>query len=145
MERYVKPVAFGVALEDLRDGKKVYRKGWNGKGMWIALHNPYEEAHENNKMNRPYLYIKSATDTLVPWVASQTDILARDWLVFQEDAGSDKSLGQVAYEAYHKTSAIGRNVKWRELEPSGATQEFFNDLARKVVEHAEAQKAGHYE
>lgn len=67
---------FGSALLYLRDGKRVAREGWNGKGMWIALQVP----DEHSKMSLPYIYMKTADDKLVPWLASQTDILANDWI-----------------------------------------------------------------
>lgn len=67
--------SFGTALLYLRDGKRVSREGWNGKGMWIALQIP----DEHSKMSLPYIYMKTADDKLVPWLASQTDILAGDW------------------------------------------------------------------
>jgi len=40
---------FGYALNTLRDGKKVAREGWNGKGMWLELQRP----DENSKMTPP--------------------------------------------------------------------------------------------
>lgn len=70
-------MTFSEALDGLKIGQKVARTGWNGKGMWIAL----QEPDLNSKMDRPYIYIKSVDDELVPWVASQTDLLAEDWTV----------------------------------------------------------------
>lgn len=66
---------FGQALIALKAGHKVSRVGWNGKGQWIALQKP--DAH--SKMGLPYLYISTVDGKLVPWLASQTDILAEDW------------------------------------------------------------------
>lgn len=66
---------FGGALDYLQSGFKVARKGWNGKNMWLALQKP----DINSKMTLPYIYMKTADDNLVPWLASQTDILADDW------------------------------------------------------------------
>lgn len=68
---------FGRALEYLRVGEKLTRDGWNGKGMWLALQVP----DEHSKMNRPYIYMRAANGELVPWVASQSDLLAGDWCV----------------------------------------------------------------
>ena len=65
----------GEALVRLRGGKKVQREGWNGKGMWIALLVPGTQQY----VTTPYLYMKTADDKHVPWLASQTDILAEDW------------------------------------------------------------------
>lgn len=70
---------FGAALEALKAGKKVTRSGWNGKGMWIHLQVP--DAH--SKMGLPYLYMRTAQGPLVPWLASQTDVLAEDWSVVE--------------------------------------------------------------
>ncbi len=66
---------FGAALNWLKEGNRLARDGWNGKGMWIALQRP----DENSKMSLPYLYMKTVDGKLVPWLASQTDILAEDW------------------------------------------------------------------
>ena len=66
---------FGWALKQLRVGKRVARSGWNGKGMWLALQVP----DAGSKMSLPYIYMKTADDKLVPWLASQTDVLAEDW------------------------------------------------------------------
>lgn len=68
---------FGQTIEKLKEGKKVARKGWNGKGMWIRIQVPTEKS----KMTLPYIYMKTADDNLVPWLASQTDILAEDWKI----------------------------------------------------------------
>jgi hypothetical protein len=66
---------FGQAIEALKTGKQVARRGWNGKGMWLALQSP----DKNSKMSLPYIYMKTADDNLVPWLASQTDMLSDDW------------------------------------------------------------------
>ena len=67
---------FGDAVRYLKLGKHVARHGWNGKGMWIALQRP----DLNSKMSLPYIYMKTVDDRLVPWLASQTDMLADDWV-----------------------------------------------------------------
>ena len=65
----------GWAVEQLLNGKRVSRPGWNGKGMCLELQVP----EARSKMTLPYISMKTADDNLVPWVASQTDILAVDW------------------------------------------------------------------
>lgn len=72
-------LSFGHALRVLQDGKKVARAGWNGKGMWLALQVP----DANSKMSLPYIYMKTADDKQVPWLASQTDMLANDWQLIE--------------------------------------------------------------
>jgi hypothetical protein len=66
---------FGLALQALKDGHRVARRGWNGKDMWLELERP--DAH--SKMSLPYIYMRTAQGDLVPWLASQTDMLAEDW------------------------------------------------------------------
>ncbi len=68
---------FGEVIEALlADATKRYaRAGWNGKGMYISLQVP----DENSKMKRPYIYIVPVGGELVPWVASQSDLLSSDW------------------------------------------------------------------
>ena len=65
----------GDAVSAMRGGLKVARAGWNGKGMWLALQVP--DAH--SKMGLPYVYMRTATGDLVPWLCSQSDLLATDW------------------------------------------------------------------
>jgi len=76
-----KNMTFGEALISLKSGGKVQRDGWNGKGLWLELQTP--DAH--SKMTLPYLYLNYPDDAQntpgarVPWLASQTDVLAEDW------------------------------------------------------------------
>ena len=66
---------FGWALFALKSGCRVCRAGWNGKGMHLELQIP--DAH--SKMTLPYIYMKTVSGDLVPWLASQTDMLSEDW------------------------------------------------------------------
>jgi hypothetical protein len=77
---------FGWALQQLRQGKRLRRANWNGKGMWIEMQRP----DENSKMTLPYVYIEYPAKhpaypygSRVPWLASQTDMLSEDWEVFE--------------------------------------------------------------
>lgn len=115
--QYVKCGTFGQALEDLKQGRLVTRKGWNGKGMFIFMR-PADELHigfvakdikslpysvkdyfaqdcvdkdgnpiEFNKDDvvkfTAYLCMKAADGTVVNgWLASQTDMLSSDWMLF---------------------------------------------------------------
>lgn len=84
-------LTFGDAIYLLKQGKKLARAGWNGKGLWIELQRP--DAH--SKMTLPYIFMAypstPASDTApdshinarVPWLASQTDMLAEDWMVVE--------------------------------------------------------------
>lgn len=66
---------FGWALAQLRDGARVCRSNWNGANQWLELQVP----DEHSKMSLPYIYIRTVQGDLVPWLASQTDMLAEDW------------------------------------------------------------------
>lgn len=66
----------GEAVFHLEQGGKVARRGWNGKGMWLELQVP----DANSKMTLPYVYMSTADGNLVPWLCSQTDLLAKDWV-----------------------------------------------------------------
>jgi hypothetical protein len=75
---------FGWALHTLKINGRVTRDGWNGKGMWLELQTP----DEYSKMTLPYIYLnypKGSTaypsGARVPWLASQTDLLAEDWCI----------------------------------------------------------------
>ena len=75
---------FSEALTLLKNGERVARDGWNGKGMWLKLQRP----DMNSKMTLPYIYIEYPSGHIaypvgsrVPWLASQTDMLADDWAV----------------------------------------------------------------
>ena len=70
-------VTFGVAIEALKRGERVARAGWNGKGMYLELQVP----DEHSKMTLPYVYMRTAQGDLVPWLCSQTDLLATDWQI----------------------------------------------------------------
>jgi len=81
-------MTFGLAIEAMRQGKKVARKGWNGKGIFVELQVP----DEYSKMTQPYIYIDTlglhtnnpkAPKGRVPWLASQTDMLSDDWEVVE--------------------------------------------------------------
>lgn len=65
----------GWAVKQLHNGSKVCRSGWNGKDMYLELQVP--DAH--SKMTLPYVYMRTAQGDLVPWLCSQTDLLATDW------------------------------------------------------------------
>jgi hypothetical protein len=86
---------FDWALKTLKNGGKVQRSGWNGKGMWIVLQEAYPEGIPINANTAkatgipegtvckflPYIMMKTAQHDFVPWLASQTDILATDWWI----------------------------------------------------------------
>ena len=79
-------LTFGEVLPKLKSGKKVARAGWNGKGMWLTLVDTgYYDVGcsvvgEINLL-LPWIGMKTADNKFVPWLASQTDVLAEDWCI----------------------------------------------------------------
>ena len=98
---------FGKVLEALKEGKKVARNGWNGKGMYVVLQKGYPDGITINKNTqealnlpegtivgfRPYLMMacpKGSTNHFgktennidcIPWLPGHGDLLAEDWEV----------------------------------------------------------------
>jgi len=87
---------FGQALDALKEGKRVSRSGWNGKGMWLAIQPgtviTEEQARGGAALGRakeapgtpitilPHIDMRAADGSIVVgWLASQTDMLAEDW------------------------------------------------------------------
>ena len=74
---------FSQALEQVKTGMPIAREGWNGAGLCVKAQFP----DVNSKMSLPYLYIEYPADhkkypgAKCPWLASQTDIMADDWVV----------------------------------------------------------------
>ena len=66
----------GEAVEVMRNGGRVTREGWNGQGQFLAMQRP----DEHSKMTLPYIYISTVSGDRVPWLCSQTDLLAGDWV-----------------------------------------------------------------
>ncbi len=83
---------FSTALLHLKAGKRITREGWNGKGMFLFLV-PGSHFTVNRAPllgiypagtpidYRPHIDMKTAQGDVVPWVASQSDLLAEDWQV----------------------------------------------------------------
>ena len=85
---------FGWAIRELKNGRRVRRLGWNGKGMWLALQKGYPDGVAINKNTAevtglpegtvcrflPYIIMRTVDGSFVPWLASQTDLLAEDWV-----------------------------------------------------------------
>lgn len=83
---------FGEALEGLKAGNKLMRKGWNGKGMFVYYvpANSYPAVTEVAKKEfgemvqyNPYFAIKNVNGTVSTWVPSVNDCLAEDWEMFE--------------------------------------------------------------
>ena len=85
---------FGQALAAVKTGSKIARSGWNGSGMYVVHQAGYPDGIPINANTaratgipegtvcafRPYLMMFTAQGEFVPWVISQTDALADDWV-----------------------------------------------------------------
>lgn len=83
-------LSFGHALMAMKDGKKVGRAGWNGKDMFLyyvpansypAQTDAARSAFGDMVPYGAYIAMKTAQNNVVPWLASQTDMLANDWQI----------------------------------------------------------------
>lgn len=77
---------FGVAVQALKSGLAVSREGWNGKGMFLILIDKREDVLYGDVelgVMQEFIAMKTAQNTFVPWLASQTDVLASDWCVYE--------------------------------------------------------------
>lgn len=72
---FAPPRSIGWAVKQLQNGARVTRRGWNGPRQWLALQVP----DGGSFMTLPYVYIRTVQGDRVPWLASQTDLLACDW------------------------------------------------------------------
>lgn len=94
---------FGDALDLIKRGHRVAREGWNGKGMFLFLvpgshftvNRPpllgiYPEGTGIDY--RPHIDMKTAQGDVVPWVASQSDLLADDWVLGPVDASEPRTI-----------------------------------------------------
>ena len=70
---------FAWAIIHIRGGGKAARSGWNGKNMYIYVHHPERFDNNPEPTKQPYIVMRAADGSFVPWLASQTDLLASDW------------------------------------------------------------------
>lgn len=89
-ETSISNLNFGQAIEALKRGRSITRNGWNGKGMFLFLVTGQEIAkgtkfgfgqYEGEPDWNGFIAMKTADNKLVPWLASQTDVLAEDWQI----------------------------------------------------------------
>ncbi len=93
--RPITNLTFGLAVEAAKQGFKIARKGWNGKGMFVVYQKGYPQGIPSNKQTaeafginegdlfvcNPYLQIKNVDGSASMWVPSINDVLAEDWCI----------------------------------------------------------------
>lgn len=89
---------FGKALDAVKAGMKIQRKGWNGRGMFVVYQKGYPDGIPCNKQTaeawglkegdlfvcNPYLQVKQSDGSHSMWVPSIGDVLAEDWRVVND-------------------------------------------------------------
>ena len=84
---------FGAVIELAKQGSKIHRKGWNGKGMFVVYQKGYPEGIPCNAQTakawdlkegdlfkcEPYLQIQTVNGSHSMWAPSVNDILSEDW------------------------------------------------------------------
>lgn len=95
-------LTFGMAIEAMKRGKKVARKGWDGKGMWLCIplcdgpkeipstgiwgkpNADYAEQNGGTVKVLPYVTMKTADGSIcMGWLASQADMISEDWMIVE--------------------------------------------------------------
>jgi 3-deoxy-D-arabino-heptulosonate 7-phosphate (DAHP) synthase len=84
---------FGTAIKKMKNGLRVAREGWNGKNMFIYYVPAAKYPASGNALNtmagvyeddlvpyQAYIAMRTVDGTVVPWLASQSDILSEDWV-----------------------------------------------------------------
>lgn len=102
MARSYSAFDFATAVLLLKAGRRVQRAGWNGKGMWLELIKQYQLQLDATYLQgefklHPFIVMKTADNQFVPWLASQTDLLAADWELWvpPEVAANDAPLENI--------------------------------------------------
>jgi hypothetical protein len=95
--RHIDNLTFGLAIETAKQGHKIARKGWNGKGMFVVYQKGYPQGIPCNRQTaeawdmqvgdlfrcEPYLQIKMVNGSHSMWVPSINDVLAEDWVIIE--------------------------------------------------------------
>jgi hypothetical protein len=90
--RLITDMTFGLAVEAMKQGFRASRRGWNGKDMFVYYvpANNYKATTDIAKTEfgesvpyGAYIAMKTAQGNVVPWLASQTDMLSEDWFIYE--------------------------------------------------------------
>lgn len=82
--------SYADAIDHIRARKRMCRKGWNGKGMYVFLIESHEwefsamGEHLGASTVSPFIAMKTVGGTIIPWLCSQADALADDWEVYND-------------------------------------------------------------
>lgn len=90
---------FSAALREIKDGSRLARSGWNGADQFVVLQKGYPDGIAINANTaeatgipqgtkcifRPYLMLRTADGSFVPWAPSVSDVLAEDWATVERE------------------------------------------------------------
>jgi len=77
------PFDFSKALRRLKSGRRITRTGWNGKAMYLFLVPSSKIVHDGTEFNyHAHIDMKTAQGYIIPWLASQADLLQEDWIEY---------------------------------------------------------------
>lgn len=79
IEKPYGPLKFSIALEISQMGFSIQREGWNGKGLIVKYHEPKKDSGITEK----FMTITYPDGRVIPWVPSQSDMMADDWFVVE--------------------------------------------------------------
>lgn len=118
---------FGIAIELLKQGARATREGWNGAGQFLELQVP--DAQSN--MGLPYIYITTVQGFRVPWLASQTDMLAEDWQIIMPN-GSHHNENTAGAETINASSMEGPTSERRQMAQRLVYNSSLRDMTTQV-------------
>lgn len=127
----VRVMDIGGAVEAMRCGRRVARAGWNGRGMYIYLVPGAYKAVGHNIA--PFVMMHPAAGDEVPWLCSQTDLLAQDWMEVLTHGGATYPLQADGFK--HRWQAPLAEWQARELPCEDAARQRLR-LALGVAEEA---------
>ena len=84
-------MSFGEAVKAMSVGDKVARSGWNGKGMFLFMvagntwNFESDVAGIDGLDTCSFICMKTADNKLIPWLASQSDVLSYDWTILEDE------------------------------------------------------------
>jgi len=125
---------FGEALTLVKNGHKMQRAGWNGKGLWIEIQRP----DKHSKMTLPYLYLNYPDGNKVPWLASQTDVLEDDWMLHTQEVEAPSTFTVNV----HQVEAMKRAGVWDSPVKRKQALKGYNLAWKSVI--AETPKKPHW-
>lgn len=102
-------MTFGLAIEALKQGKRITRPSWNGKGMWLVFVGPghydvgVKTVGDSQVDLAPWIGMLTAQGKFTPWAPAQSDVLAEDWQLYGEEVPASIFRVQIPVQA---TAAI---------------------------------------